>query len=41
MPDKLGQWDPNTSSNIEIQTAFGVTTLGYHWWQGVGGRTYG
>jgi len=44
MYDKLGQWDPNTFSRIETQTqgAFGVTTLGYHhYWQVVGGRTYG
>ncbi len=41
--DKLGQWDPNTLSKIEVQTqnTFGVTTLRYHYWQVVGGRIYG
>ncbi len=29
--DKLGQWDPNTFSKIEVQTqnTFGVSTLKY------------
>ncbi len=43
MWDKLGQWDPNTFSRIEAQTqsTFGVTALGYHYRQVVGGRIYG
>jgi hypothetical protein len=41
--DKLGQQDPNTFSRIEAQTQskFGVTTLGYHYWQVIGGMVYG
>jgi hypothetical protein len=41
--DKLGQWDSNTFSRIEVQTqnTFGVTTLWYHYWQVVGGRICG
>jgi hypothetical protein len=43
MWEKLGQWDQNTFSRIEaqIQSTFGVITLGYHYWQVVGGRIYG